>query len=195
MISDNEKLNKFINAVNDEIDRKIQAIINEAEKEKQAILDKAENEATEAAENYYNINYKRNDKQFVRDISYAELNAKKEIIQHREEVVNKIFKEVKQKLMEFRNSPKYVDMLIKNLLVMHISEDTEIYLCADDMKYAELLKKAIPSQNIKISVSERIMLGGILVYNASRGVIIDKTFDLALEENKRIFVNSNAFSK
>lgn len=195
MVTDNEKLNKFINAVNDEIDNKIKNIIDNAEKEKELILKQAEQEAEEAADKHFNINFQKNDKQFVRDVSCAELNAKKFVIQHREELVDSLFRNVEQRLINFKNTPGYIDMLIKNLLVMHISDDTEIYLCSDDMKYADLIKKAIPSKNIKICVSDKILLGGISVYNSAKGTIIDKTFDLALEEKKRAFANSNAFSK
>lgn len=195
MVTDNEKLNKFINAVNDEIDSKIKAIIDNAEKEKELILNQAEKEAEEAADKHYNINFQKNDKFFAREISCAELNAKKSVIQHREELVDKMFKNIEQRLLSFKSTPKYVDMIIKNLLVMHITEDAEIYLCSDDMKYADLIRKAVSSENIKICVSDKILLGGISVYNSSRGTIIDKTFDLALEEKKRAFANSNAFSK
>lgn len=195
MITDNKKLNKFINAVNDEIDSKIQNMLDNAESERAVILNQAEQDAKEAAEKHYNINYQKNDKLFVREISFSELNAKKNIIQHRETIVDKIFKNVEQKLIDFRTTPKYVDMLVKNLLLMHVSDGSEIYLCSDDMKYAELLKKAVSAENLKISVSDKILLGGIMVYNPEKRTIIDKTFDLALEEKKRAFTNSNAFAR
>lgn len=194
MTTDNEKLNKFINAVNDEIDSKIKNMIDNAESEKNIILNQAEQDAKEAAERHYNINYQKNDKFFVREISCSELNAKKNIIQHREQIVDKLFKNIEQRLINFRTTPKYVDMLVKNLLLMHVSDGSEIYLCSEDMKYSELLKKAVTAENLKILVSDKILLGGIMVYNPEKGTIIDKTFDLALEEKKKAFTNSNAFA-
>ncbi len=194
MTTDNEKLNKFINAVNDEIDSKIKNMIDNAESEKNIILNQAEQDAKEAAERHYNINYQKNDKFFVREISCSELNAKKYIIQHRKQIVDKLFKNIEQRLINFRTTPKYVDMLVKNLLLMHVSDGSEIYLCSEDMKYSELLKKAVTVENLKILVSDKILLGGIMVYNPEKGTIIDKTFDLALEEKKKAFTNSNAFA-
>lgn len=193
MNNDNEKLNKFIQAVQDEIDSKIKKIIDDAEAERDFVLEQAENEAEEAAEKYYNINFQKNDKCFVREISSAELNMKKRVIHRREELVDKVFEVVKARLIEFKSTPKYVDMLVKHLLLMHITDDMEIYMSAEDMKYAELLKKAIPSHNVKIYASDKIVLGGMSVYNISKGTIIDKTFDLAIEEKRRAFANSNAF--
>lgn len=194
MTTENEKLNKFINAVNDEIDSKIESMLDNAESERNQILNQAEQDAKEAADKHYNVYYQKNDKNFVREISCSELNAKKSIIQHREKIVERLFNNVEQRLIEFRSTPKYADMLIKNLLLMHISEGAEIYLCSEDMKYSELLKKAVPAKNLKILVSNKILLGGIMVYNPEKGTIIDKTFDLAIEEKKRAFTNSNAFA-
>ena len=48
MNNDNEKLNKFIQAVQDEIDSKIKKIIDDAEAERDFVLEQAENEAEEA---------------------------------------------------------------------------------------------------------------------------------------------------
>jgi len=195
MNTDNEKLNKFIKAVNDEIDSKIKVMIDNAEKERAIILYQAEKEADEVAEKHYNVNYQKNDKCFVKGISDAELCAKKEIIRHKELIVDRIFESIEQKLKEFRTTPKYVDMLIKNLLLMHISDGSEIYLGSEDMKYSELLLKAVSAGNLKILVSEKIIFGGIIVYNPERGTIIDRTFDLALEEKKRAFIKSNVFAR
>ena len=194
MITDNEKLNKFINAVNDEIDIKIQNMLDSAECERIVILNQAEQDAKEEAEKYYKVNYQKNDKKFVREISCSELNAKKNIIQHREKIVDKLFKNVEQRLIEFRATPKYVDMLVKKILLTHISDGSEIYLCSEDMQYSELLRKAVSVKNLKILVSDKILLGGIMVYNPEKGTIVDKTFDLALQEKKRAFTNSNAFA-
>ncbi len=195
MTNNKEKLDKFIHAVNEEIDSKIKAINDDAQKEKKEILDIAEIEANEAAEKYYNINSQKNSNQFVQEISNAELTAKKAVIQHRTKLVDELFSSVEQRLKEYRNSSKYADILVKKLLLMNISDDIEIQLCEEDVKYADLLKKALPSYSVTVSGSDRIKLGGMSVYIPSKGVIIDKTFDLALEENKQNFISSNSFAK
>lgn len=195
MVTNNNKLQKFIDAVNDEIDIKVSEILSEAEKEKTLILNDAERKSEEAVEKHFNVSAKKKGNQFVRDISRAELNMKKSVIRHRDELTEKVFSVVEQRLKDFRNDPKYVDMLIKNILLMHFSDEMEIYLSPDDMKYADILKKALPSCNVKFLPDEKILLGGISVYNVEKGTISDKTFDLALEEKRRDFANSNAFSQ
>ncbi len=195
MDTNNEKLQKFIDAVNDEIDTKVNKMLAEAETEKQAILAEAERESEETAEKHFNISSKKSGNRYARDISKAELDMKKSVIQHREELTLNIFAAVEKKLKEYKNDPKYVDMLIKSLLVTHVSDGAEIFLAPDDMKYADTLKKAIPSCDVKFIPDEKILLGGISVYNPQKGTISDKTFDLAVEEQKRAFANSNAFAE
>ncbi|MBP1561614.1 MAG: hypothetical protein J6C96_10315 [Oscillospiraceae bacterium] len=195
MDMNNEKLQKFIDAVNSEIENKVNDMLAEAEAEKKSILDEAERESQEAAEKHLNVNSKKNENRFVRDISKAELNMKKEVLQHRDELTAKVFAVVEQKIAEYRGTPKYVDMLIKKLLLIQVTEGSEIYLSPEDMKYADTLKKAIRAENVTFLPDEKIRLGGISVYNKQKGVISDKTFDLAVEEQKRIFTNSNAFAQ
>lgn len=195
METNNEKLQKFIEAVNDEIDDKINRMLAEAEQEKQAILEAAEKESEEAAERHFNLSSKKNGNEYFKDISKAELNMKKTVIRHREELASKVFKAVEKRLSDFRNDPKYVNLLVKNLLLMHANDGAEIFLSPDDMKYTDILKKAIPSCDVKFTPDEKILLGGLSVYNTEKGTIADKTFDLAVEEQKKVFANSNAFAK
>lgn len=195
MDMNNEKLQKFIDAVNDEIDSKVRDMLAEAEEEKKAILAEASRESDETAERHLDAGAKKNGSQYVRDISKAELNMKKAVLQHREELTAKIFEVVEKRLMAYRSDPKYVDMLVKNLLLMHVGDGAEVFLSPDDMKYADTLKKAVRSDNVTFSPDERIRLGGLSVYDREKGTISDKTFDLAVEEQKRSFANSNAFSQ
>lgn len=195
MDMNNEKLQKFIDAVNDEIDSKVRDMLAEAETEKEAILAEASRESGETAERHMELGAKKNDSQYVREISKAELNMKKAVLQHREELTEKIFEVVEKRLIDYRKDPKYVDMLVKNLILLHVRDGAEIFLAPEDMKYADTLKKAVRSDNITFSPDEKIRLGGFSVYDKEKGTISDKTFDLAVEEQRRSFANSNAFSK
>ncbi|MDE6599715.1 MAG: hypothetical protein K2K34_06520, partial [Oscillospiraceae bacterium] len=132
---------------------------------------------------------------YVRDVSKAELNMKKSVIAHRDELADKVFADVEKRLCEFRGDQKYVNLLVKNLLLMHVSDGSEVFLAPDDMKYADTLKKAIPSCNAKFSPDEKIRLGGLAVYSAEKGTIADRTFDSAVEEQRRAFTEKNVFAE
>lgn len=195
MEMNNEKLQKFIDAVNNEIEIKVSEMLSEAEEQKKEILAEAERESEEYADRHFNIGSKKNENRYVRDISRAELSMKKAVLQHRDELTAKVFDVVEKRLIKYHDDPKYVDMLIKDLLLMHVSDGSEIFLSPDDMKYSDTLKKAVRAENVIFSPDERIKLGGLSVYNKERGTISDKTFDLAVEEQKRSFANSNAFAQ
>lgn len=191
-MDNNKKLQMFIDAVNAEIDEKVNAVLADAEEKKKGIIDEAESysamaEAKAAAE--------KSESNYVRNVSKAELEMKKSVIRHRDELADKVFKAVEKRLAEFRRDPKYVDLLIKNLLLMRVSDSSEIFLSPDDMKYAETLKKAAPQCKAKFSPDENIRLGGLSVYNAEKGTVLDKTFDSAVEEQKRAFVSANVFAE
>lgn len=195
MDMNNEKLQRFIDAVNDETERKVSEMMGEAESEKKAILSEAERESDEFADRYFSSGSKKNGNSFVRDISRAELAMKKEVLRRREELIDEIFSVVEKRLISFHDDPKYVDMLIKNLLLLRVSDGAEIFLAPGDMKYADTLKKAIRSENVVFTPDEKIKFGGVSVYNKESGTISDKTFDMAVEEQRRLFANSNAFAQ
>lgn len=182
----------FIDAVNSEIDGKVNSMLAEAESRKKAVLDEAEVYSAETAGN--DAASDKNRSRYVMEVSKAELNMKKAVIRHRDELADKVFGAVEKRLIEFRDDPKYVDLLIKNLIIMQVSDGSEIFLSPDDMKYADNLKKAIPSCRAEFYPDEKIRLGGLAVYNAEKGTILDKTFDSAIEEQKRVFAGSGAFA-
>ncbi|MDE7278344.1 MAG: hypothetical protein K2N26_01275 [Oscillospiraceae bacterium] len=194
MDNNNEKLKVFIDAVNDEIEGEVNRILAAAEERKKAVL--AEAESFSAEETGKAVSYSKKDGNlYIRNVSKAELNMKKSVIGHRDELADKVFDAVEKKLAEFRGDQKYVNLLVKNLLLMHVSDGSEIFLSPDDMKYADTLKKAIPSCNAKFSTDEKIRLGGLAVYNAEKGTITDKTFDSAIEEQRRVFTGKNVFAE
>lgn len=191
-MDNNKKLQMFIDAVNAEIDGKVNTVLAEAEEKKDSIL--AEADSYSADDNGNKEFYSKSESSYVRDVSKAELDMKKSVIKHRDELAAKVFETVEKRLAEFRGDPKYVDLLMKNLLLMHVSDGSEIFLSPDDMKYAETLKKAVPQCNARFSPDEKIRLGGLSVYNAEKGTILDKTFDTAVEEQKRAFAAANLFA-
>ncbi len=192
-MDNNKKLQMFIDAVNAEIDSKVNTVLAEAEEKKNAIL--AEADSYSAEDNGNKEFYAKSESNYVRNVSKAELEMKKSVIRHRDELADKVFEAVEKRLAEFRRDPKYVDMLIKNLLLMRVSDSSEIFLSPDDMKYAETLKKAAPQCKAKFSPDENIRLGGLSVYNAEKGTVLDKTFDSAVEEQKRAFASANVFAE
>jgi vacuolar-type H+-ATPase subunit E/Vma4 len=187
------KLARFIGAVNDEIDGKVAVIIKNAEAEREKIISEAEEEAENAATKLYDTSIKRIQNKFTRETSQQEFSGKKTILRHREELTEKLFAQVEEKLAALRNSPEYIDIIVKKMLVTPIENGAEILLSPDDMKYVDTLKKAVKNE-VQFKAEESIEKGGFSVFNKAAGTIIDKTFDSALDEQKQAFINKNFFA-
>jgi vacuolar-type H+-ATPase subunit E/Vma4 len=187
------KLARFIGAVNDEIDDKVAVIMKNAEDEREKIISEAEEEAENAAKKLYDTSVKRIQNKFTRETSQNEFAGKKEILIHREKLTEQLFSEVEERLRTVRNSPEYIDILLKKLLVTAIENGAQILLSPDDMKYVDTLKKAV-KKDVTFTAEETIEAGGFSVYNKTAGTIIDKTFDSALSEQKQAFINKNYFA-
>ena len=99
---------------------------------------------------------------------------------------------VKKRLEEYRKTDAYSKKLADMLASSGISGSVEIRLAPEDMKLADSLKKGIKAET-EFKADGNIKLGGLAVYFKDKGTVLDKTFDLALEEQREIFTSSNAF--
>ncbi|MDR0974619.1 MAG: V-type proton ATPase subunit E [Ruminococcus sp.] len=193
-MADDAKLSRFIDAVNEDIDSKVAVIISGAENERDGILSDAKSQADEQAAKLYDTNMKRITQKITRQVSQNEFTAKKEILKHREELTEKLFNEVTDKLLELHNSAGYVDILSKRLAMLNVDSGSEISVSPDDMKYADTLKKSLKTDNVTFTPDSAIRYGGFSIYNKHNGTIIDKTFDGAIDEQRVLFTNRNIFA-
>jgi vacuolar-type H+-ATPase subunit E/Vma4 len=192
-MADDVKLTRFIDAVNEDIDSKVAVVIDGAEKERDAILSDAKAQADEQAAKLYDTNMKRIGQKITRQVSQNEFSAKKTILKHREELTEKLFAEVENKLTEIRGKSDYVSILAKKLALISVESGSEIALSPEDGKFSDSLKKSLKA-DVTFTSDDAIRLGGFSVYNKHNGTIIDKTFDGALDEQRALFTNRNIFA-
>jgi vacuolar-type H+-ATPase subunit E/Vma4 len=193
-MADDAKLSRFIDAVNEDIDSKVAVIIDGAEAERDSILADAKTQADEQAAKLYETNIKRITQKITRQVSQNEFAAKKDILKHREELTEKLFSAIADKLCELHKSDKYADILAKRLAMVSIDSVSEIALSPEDMKYADSLKKSLKTDNVTFTSDNAIRYGGFSVYNKTSGTIVDKTFDGAIDEQRNLFTNRNIFA-
>ncbi len=130
----------------------------------------------------------------------AEIDAKhqleerlKKLVEKREEYVNTIFTEVKNKLVEFVNSSNYLEYLTSH--VKAVSDEyqmTDCVLCVrkEDLKYADDLKKAY-ALPIEVEEGQQIQLGGFIIENKTTNVVVDESLDSNLEAQKDWFYKTS----
>ena len=117
----------------------------------------------------------------------------KKLVEKREEYVNTIFTEVKNKLVEFVNSSNYLEYLTSH--VKAVSDEyqmTDCVLCVrkEDLKYADDLKKAY-ALPIEVEEGQQIQLGGFIIENKTTNVVVDESLDSNLEAQKDWFYKTS----
>lgn len=192
--TDTDKLEHFVKAVNKEIDKEITQIINEAESSRKAIVEAAKDESLAAAYNMIQENIKKVSSKYVKIIAKAELDCKKAVLVKRENLACQVFGNIRDRLRTFRESAEYLPYLIRQAKAEEITEKAVICLRPDDMKYAQEIKNAL-ALPVELKEDATIKLGGLSILYPEQGVVLDKTMDLALSEQREIFNEKNCFSQ
>ncbi len=180
------KLKGFIDAVNADVNQQIEDLLSSVKDKRKTILETAEDEALNAA--YIKI------KNAVEDdaskskiiISKAEQEARIKVLTHRETLVKQIFSDVEKRISEFTKTDEYKSYLVTLLKDESINSETTIYMKPEDMKYSEMLKSDLRIDCL-FSEDAGIKYGGLSVYDKSSSVLINKTIDNMLDEQKKNF--------
>ena len=120
-------------------------------------------------------------------LSLEQIGIKREFGKKQDELKEKLFAELKERLVEFMKTTEYGRLLEKQ-----VQEATElagkefmtIYLTPEDEEKAKSLK--FPA-SADIRISEYSFMGGIRAVIPSRHILIDNSFESRLEEEKRDF--------
>ena len=179
-----EKLDRFVNSVNGEVDVQISGMLREAEKEGEAIMSSAKDDALKASYDRIQKAVKDTEAQYTRMIAQAEQEHHRSLLSHREALVEKIFDNIRKRLVQFRQSEDYPAYLQKQLRDVKLSADSIIYLAPADMQYADLLKG---SSGAQVCEDDSIQLGGLSITAKDSKCIMDKTLDTAFDEQRKAF--------
>ena len=110
-----EKLDRFVNSVNNEVDEKINKIISEAEIQKSHQVKKTEDEELLNAYNKIQRSIRDIESKYRRMLALKQQQLKTDSLMQRENLAQKIFDAVSKRICEFTVSEKYENYLI-NLL-------------------------------------------------------------------------------
>ena len=194
MGAESDKLEKFSKAVYDEANEKIKGILAEAENSRQKILKQANDESLNIAYDMIQSEIKKISQKYVKKVSKAMLDAKREVISHRDEISTLVFVNVKAQLNTFTLSKNYKDYLIKILKESLVGADTQggidIFVAPKDIKFKDILIQACGFEDVTVVEKPSIELGGIEVLFKKSNVIDDKTLDNALLAQKELFNKS-----
>ncbi len=179
-----QKLEKFTRSVNIEAGEHITKILDKANKLSDEKIQKAEDDALSDAYNRIQKSVRETESKYRRMYALAEQEFRMETLKHREELSQKIFKDVEVKIAEFASSDNYECYLKKLIDEETLSENSVIVLSPKDEKLGEKFKT---EYGYEVKLDDSIILGGLSIIDSSQGIIIDKTFDNALEEQRKNF--------
>lgn len=182
-----ERENVFKDAVLNAAEAKAMEIVAEAAQKREAEIRRAHLRIKETDHNLMEANMKR---KAEREFSAIAQQAKKELLEHRAQLVNSLFADVEAKLEAFVQSDAYPEFLCARLQ-QHTSDfdpaiSLTVYLRAQDMEHAKMLKKVVPGCSVQ--ENRDIRFGGLKVADGHR--LYDETLDAALEAEREAFYAS-----
>lgn len=181
-------LEEFIEAVNLEIDKQIAQIEEQAEQKRKELIENTENTALKDAYSKIKNCTKEEDYKSKIAVSKARQEARVKVLTYRESLVAKIFDTISDKLFNFTESEEYPDFLYNLLKNEKTGADTVVFIRKKDMKFEAGLRKLIGPE-CSLETDDNIVYGGLSVYNKNTSVLINKTIDDMLEEQKKSFAS------
>lgn len=201
MLTQEEKLSKFMIAINEYAREQHDKIMREIEAQDAVELEKAEREYRE--ESYRTIQRKTAEirSMISRELADKELQGKKALLARRNAIEDEVFAKAAGKLEEFTKTDAYKTYLrraaieARKVLIgcgeEHLSE-TIIYIRDRDKKCSPLIKTAFGDCTVKIDPT--IALGGLRAENAAIGRVVNVTLDMALEQQRDWFAAHSGLS-
>lgn len=179
---------KFKIHVLNDAQRERDKLEKEADEKAEKTLSEMKRELSAAADKKLQNNAVRLEKENREKILQAEMNAKKELITYREKIVDDVFGEVKERLLQYRESEEYTKWL---------NEKAEKALseCGEGEKVLFINKadkEKISCFDGKLEACE--IIGGVKAVNSTKGIVADYTFDEMLSEERRIFIKNSGLA-
>ncbi len=196
MPNTDEKVSKFLLAINQYAEQQRQKILDEVNQYIEQELKKAENEVLNDV--YHLIQKETADmrNQIRMQLSRKEMEAKKKLTAHRNELTADVFHQAEDRLRAFTSSLDYEAFLTeaaKRLAAVLTAQDTVLRLRQEDMAHSDAVRKAFGG-DVAVVPTGAIRLGGILGESVSLGLIADETIDSRLDAQHEWFAEHSGLS-
>ncbi len=188
-----QSIEQVFNYMKNEIERKAKA-------EEQAILDEVkalEDEAVDSMRKEAKLDADLKLKQDVEEmtslaaseISQSHIERTRKLIEKRDTFVKDIFGQARQQLVDFTNQDDYKTFLIEKMKKVNTIAsfpNSTLYINKKDEKYKDDLVKCFDHE-LMIEITPSIHIGGFILENKERSVVLDETLDNALTAQKEWF--------
>lgn len=186
----NDKLAQFEEKINAAANAEIEALLSEAKARAEKAISGADEEYLERSYNVVSGRTKDIKRQLDHTVSQKSYEASREILSHRNKLVEDFFDGIANKLLDYAKTDDYRQNLadiLKDVNTQHAFTPTsKAYVRAEDV---DTVKKLYPS--LQVEADRKIKLGGVTVYYPEDKIYIDKTFDNTFEEQKAAFADND----
>lgn len=190
MEQEKEKLERFISAVEATTNQQVRTIENDAENECANILAEAQKNAEEAKQRKLSDTKKMLSGKYVRMISKAELDMKKQVLLCREALTKTLFDNIRKQIAEYRTSEQYAESMCAMIAKEGDMKGAQICIAPEDMGLSDKLL-ATAGEGASVAADDSVKLGGYLVLRREQGTVTDRTYDCALKEQQSLFASRN----
>jgi V/A-type H+-transporting ATPase subunit E len=191
------KLTKFTSAVLKDAEEQRSQILSEIDEYRKVQIEKAEeeilNDAYVMIQNEIALIKNKNGRQ----ISLSELESRRKLLKLRDEISRGVFEDAEKSLHDFTATPKYVDFIcdiIKKCAETFPAGKSVIQVRKEDLQYKDKIISAFGRADTVCEVNVNINIGGVIIYNHDKGIIVDETLDLKLENQKDWFATTSGLT-
>ncbi len=120
-------------------------------------------------------------------LSKEQIEIRRRITRHQNELKDTLFQEVQERLEAFRSTQQYQNLLlsqIQEILKMADHQEVTIYLDPADASIQKSLEEAC---KVPLTLSAYSFLGGTRAVLSARHILIDNSFETRLAEEKEAF--------
>lgn len=188
-----EKIKRFETIIFSDVDAKINAVMAEADQHKKAALAEHHEKVMDEYFDYMQKQVKEIESDVRQRISWAELDAQRELLLYRNQLSDKVFSSVKSALLSFTETDDYSVYLsehIRKSIETSKLGSVSILLRKEDLA----LVRADQFPAASVTKDDSIRLGGFVLLDEENGVIIDESFDSRLEELTSYFNQTSGLS-
>lgn len=129
-------------------------------------------------------------REFNKEISAKQIQIKRNLSAARDELRDKLFLEVEQKLLSFKKTPEYKTMLcrqIKEALDFAGDDEMTIYIDPSDNSLADEITKEINIDGFAPTISKESFIGGMRAVIRSKNILIDNSFLTLMRDEREEF--------
>lgn len=195
-MANDEKMNKFYQAINHYAEEQRKKIEQEMAEFKRKELNDAEVDALTEAYRMIQKEMAEMRNGISRELAQRELKGRRELLEQRQKITDTVFERAAAELSAFTKTPQYADMLVRFTasLPEKIRKDgTVIYLKEEDAKYREQIKTAF-GVDCTFRTDAEIKIGGLRACNSEMGIMADETLDSLLEDQRAWFEENSGMA-